>query len=52
MLRFTVYDIDGPLPDLSNHELIGSMECTLGELQKFRDTGTKFREIFSKFSTR
>ncbi|XP_076063953.1 copine-8-like [Oratosquilla oratoria] len=31
-LRFSLYDLDSNNPDLSNHDFLGSMECTLGQL--------------------
>jgi hypothetical protein len=31
MLRLCVYDIDGPEADLSHHDFVGYMECTLGK---------------------
>jgi len=32
LLRFDVYDSDGNSPNLENHDFIGSMECSLGEV--------------------
>ncbi|KAL4226439.1 Copine-9 [Mactra antiquata] len=31
-LKFEVYDIDSPSADLSKHDFLGRMECTLGEV--------------------
>ena len=32
MLRFSVYDSDGPSSNLEDHDFIGTMECSLGEV--------------------
>lgn len=31
-LKFEIYDIDCPSPDLRKHDFLGRMECTLGEI--------------------
>lgn len=34
-MKFTVYDIDNPTESLSDDELLGSIECSLGEVSIF-----------------
>lgn len=37
-IKFDVYDVDSNSPDLSEHDFLGSRECTLGELVSGRVT--------------
>ena len=32
MLRFTIYDIDSESRNLANHDFLGQMTCSLGEI--------------------
>lgn len=33
-LRFGIYDIDSKRTDLSEHDFLGGLECTLGQVRK------------------
>ena len=37
--RFDVYDSDGASPNLDDHDFIGSMECSLGEVVSHQGKG-------------
>jgi len=39
LLRFDVYDSDGASPNLDDHDFIGSMECSLGEIVAHQGKG-------------
>jgi len=41
LLRFDVYDSDGNSSNLDNHDFIGSMECSLGEVVAHQGKGLK-----------
>ncbi|XP_052779910.1 copine-8-like isoform X2 [Mya arenaria] len=43
-LKFEVYDIDSQSADLSKHDFLGRMECTLGEIVS---SGTRFSKKLS-----
>ncbi|XP_037082721.1 copine-8-like, partial [Pollicipes pollicipes] len=40
-LRFDVYDVDAPSPELSRHDFLGRCQCTLGELVSQRSSQLK-----------
>lgn len=40
-LRFEIYDIDSSSPNLKDHDFIGRMDCTLGEIVAYQ--GIEFR---------
>ena len=39
MFRFDVYDADDNSSNLDNHDFIGSMECSLGEIVSAQGRG-------------
>jgi len=39
LLRFSVFDSDGPSSNLEDHDFIGMMECSLGEVVSQQGTG-------------
>ena len=39
MFRFDVYDADDKSSNLDNHDFIGSMECSLGEIVSVQGKG-------------
>ena len=46
--RFDVYDSDGNSSNLDNHDFIGSMECSLGEVVAHQGKGLK-RQLIGWF---